>query len=66
MNRIPLDARTSVIETIQLPKSTPAQKRSLLTKKNLLRTTIDEIELLSEVCMYSTSFPSVLLTRFYS
>jgi translation initiation factor 2-alpha kinase 4 len=52
MNRIPSDARMAVVETIQLPKSTPAQKRALLTKKNLLRTTIDEIELLSEVCMY--------------
>jgi len=50
MNRIPPDARSSVIETIQLPKSTPAQKRSLLTKRSLLRTTIDEIELLAEVC----------------
>ena len=52
MNRIPSDARDGVIETIQLPKSTPAQKRALLTKKNLLRTTIDEVELLSEVCKY--------------
>ena len=52
MNRIPPDARSAVIETIHLPKSTPAQKRALLTKKNLLRTTVDEVELLSEVCMY--------------
>ncbi|KAF9527861.1 other/PEK/GCN2 protein kinase [Crepidotus variabilis] len=49
MNRIPGDARSGVIDTIQLPKSTPAQKRALLSKRNLSRITIDEIELLAEV-----------------
>ncbi|KAJ3517042.1 hypothetical protein NLJ89_g752 [Agrocybe chaxingu] len=51
LNRVPADARSSVIDTIQSPKLTPALKRAALTKKNLLRSTIDEIELLAEVSL---------------
>ena len=49
LNRVPTDARSSVAEIILQSKSTPAQKRALLLKKGLLRTTVDELEVLSEV-----------------
>lgn len=49
MNRVTADARSSVAEIILQSKSTPAQKRALLLKKGLLRTTVDELEILSEV-----------------
>ena len=49
LNRVPADARSSVAEIILQSKSTPAQKRALLLKKGLLRTTVDELEVLSEV-----------------
>ena len=49
LNRVPADARSSVAEIILQSKSTPAQKRALLLKKGLLRITVDELEILSEV-----------------
>lgn len=49
MNRVAADARSSVAEIILQSKSTPAQKRALLLKKGLPRTTVDELEILSEV-----------------
>ena len=49
MNRVTADLRSSVTEIILQSKSTPAQKRALLLKKGLPRTTVDELEILSEV-----------------
>ena len=49
MNRVTADARSYVTEIILQSKSTPAQKRALLLKKGLPRTTVDELEILSEV-----------------
>ena len=49
MNRVTADTRSSVTEIILQSKSTPAQKRALLLKKGLPRTTVDELEILSEV-----------------
>lgn len=49
MNRVSADARSSVTEIILQSKSTPAQKRALLSKKGIPRTTVDELEILSEV-----------------
>jgi translation initiation factor 2-alpha kinase 4 len=43
------DARSSVAEIILQSKSTPSQKRALLLKKGIPRTTVDELEILSEV-----------------
>ena len=48
MNRVTADARSSVVEIILQSKSTFAQKRALLLKK-VPRTTVDELEILSEV-----------------
>lgn len=48
MNRVPADARSSVTEIILQSKSTSVQKRALLLKKGLPRTTVDELEILSE------------------
>ena len=49
MNRVAADARSSVTEIILQSKSTPAQKRALLSKTGIPRTTVDELEILSEV-----------------
>lgn len=49
MNRVAADARNSVTEIILQSKSTIAQKRALLLKKGLPRSTVDELEILSEV-----------------
>lgn len=49
LNRIPSDLRPSVVEIISQPKSSPSQKRALLLKKGLLRSTADELEVLAEV-----------------
>ena len=48
MNRVPLDIRQAVHEIVYPSKSTAAQKRTALLKKGLLRTTIDELEILSD------------------
>ena len=56
MNRVTADARSSVTEIILQSKSTPAQKRASLLKKGLLRTTVDELEILSEVGQWMCGF----------
>ena len=56
MNRVTADARSSVTEIILQSKSTPAQKRASLLKKGLLRTTVDELEILSEVGQWICGF----------
>lgn len=56
LNRVPADVRSGVIEIIHQSKSTPAQKRALLLKKGLLRSTADELEILAEVGMLNPLF----------
>src|SRR6267154_3654869 len=48
LSRIPHDIRESVIEIIMQAKSTWAQKRAMLLKKGLLRSTVDELEILCD------------------
>jgi hypothetical protein len=48
LNRVPHDIRDSVLEIITQAKSSWAQKRALLLKKGLLRSTVDELEVLSD------------------
>ena len=57
LNRVPADVRSGVIEIIHQSKSTPAQKRALLLKKGLLRSTADELEILAEVGTCNYFFP---------
>lgn len=47
LQRIPQQLRSTAIEIINQTKSSPSQKRALLTKKGLLRNTADEIEILA-------------------
>jgi translation initiation factor 2-alpha kinase 4 len=49
MGRIPDVHRHAVVEIINQTKSSPSQKRALLLRKGLLRSTTDELEILSEV-----------------
>lgn len=49
MNRIPDVHKSAVVEIINQTKSSPSQKRALLLRKGLLRSTTDELEILSEV-----------------
>ncbi|KAH9994612.1 hypothetical protein BJV77DRAFT_1059858 [Russula vinacea] len=48
LSRVPHDIRDSVIEIITQAKSSWAQKRAMLLKKGLLRSTVDELEILSD------------------
>lgn len=48
MGRVPQDIRDSVLEIITQAKSSWAQKRAMLLKKGLLRSTVDELEVLSD------------------
>ncbi|KAF8148631.1 kinase-like domain-containing protein [Crassisporium funariophilum] len=49
LSRCPADSRSAVAEIVLQSKSTPAQRRALLLKKGLLKATVDELEILSEV-----------------
>lgn len=49
MNRIPDTHRSAVVEIINQTKSSLLQKRALLLRKGLLRSTTDELEILSEI-----------------
>ena len=48
LSRVPQDIRDSVLEIITQAKSSWAQKRAMLLKKGLLRSTVDELEVLSD------------------
>lgn len=48
MARIPPDSRASVVDIMTQSKSTVMQKRAMLLKKGVLRSTADELEILSE------------------
>ena len=56
LGRVPHDIRDSVIEVIMQIKSSWAQKRAMLLKKGLLRSTVDELEILSDTGMNSLLF----------
>ncbi|KAG6861795.1 hypothetical protein C0993_002616, partial [Termitomyces sp. T159_Od127] len=48
LNRLPPSQRHAVTDILTQPKSTISQKRALLLKRGLLRSTADELELLTE------------------
>lgn len=48
LNRIPDDIRSAVVEIITQTRSSWAQKRSALLKSGLMRTTVDELEVLND------------------
>lgn len=49
LNRLPDDLRPAIVDIINQSKSSASQKRALLLKKGLLRSTTDELEVLAEV-----------------
>ena len=51
MSRVPAGQRDAVVEIISQSKSLPTQKRALLLKKGLFRSTAEELEILSETGM---------------
>jgi translation initiation factor 2-alpha kinase 4 len=59
LNRIPNDLRPAVVDIINQSKSSPSQKRALLLKKGLLRSTADELEVLAEVGKKPFAFRSL-------
>jgi hypothetical protein len=48
LSRVPHDIRDSIIEVITQVKSSWSQKRAMLLKKGLLRSVVDELEVLSD------------------
>jgi hypothetical protein len=56
LSRVPHDIRDSVIEIITQAKSTWAQKRAMLLKKGLLRSTVDELEILCDTGVVPVGF----------
>ncbi|PPQ64064.1 hypothetical protein CVT24_008877 [Panaeolus cyanescens] len=49
LNRVPAEIRDAVLDIIDQAKSTVSQKRQLLIKKGLLRSTVEELEILSDI-----------------
>ncbi|KAG6864912.1 hypothetical protein C0991_006441 [Blastosporella zonata] len=49
LTRLPSGQRHAVVDILTQPKSSVSQKRALLLKRGLLRSTADELELLSEI-----------------
>jgi translation initiation factor 2-alpha kinase 4 len=49
LGRVPHDIRDPIIEIITQAKSSWAQKRAMLLKRGLLRSTVDELEVLSDI-----------------
>lgn len=56
LSRIPHEIRDSVIEIFTQSKSIWAQKRAMLLKRGLLRSTVDELEILCDTGMVIMSF----------
>jgi hypothetical protein len=48
LNRIPVAQRSAIIDIIGQSKSSSSQKRALLLRKGLLRSTADELETLAD------------------
>lgn len=59
LSRVPHDIRDSVIEIIMQTKSTWAQKRAMLLKKGLLRSTVDELEILCDTGVVPLGFLTI-------
>lgn len=49
LDRVPSDARSAVMDILAQTKSSQSQKRSMLLRKGISRSVVDELELLSEV-----------------
>lgn len=49
LSRLPSGQRTAVVEIVSQTKTSLSQKRALLLKRGLLRSTADELELLGEI-----------------
>ena len=49
LSRVPHDIHDPIIEIITQAKSSWAQKRAMLLKKGLLRSTVDELEVLCDI-----------------
>jgi eukaryotic translation initiation factor 2-alpha kinase 4 len=49
ISRLPSGQRSSVLDIMGQSKTSQSQKRALLLKRGLLRSTADELELLSEI-----------------
>ena len=56
LNRVPVSFGSGVMEISHQSQCTPAQKRALLLKRGLLRSTGDELENLAQVGMCSSCF----------
>ena len=56
LSRVPRDIREPAIEIIMQTKSTWAQKRAMLLKKGLLRSTVDELEILCDTGVVPLGF----------
>lgn len=52
LGRVPENLRTNVTDILSQTKSSSSQKRALLIKKGLLRSTVDELEALSDTCRF--------------
>ncbi|OCH91731.1 Serine/threonine-protein kinase [Obba rivulosa] len=48
LERVPLDLRTAVTDILSQTKSSQSQKRSMLLRKGIARSIVDELEVLSE------------------
>lgn len=59
LSRVPHDIRDSVIDIIMQTKSTWAQKRAMLLKKGLLRSTVDELEILCDTGVVPLGFVTI-------
>lgn len=53
MSRLPAAQRSPVVELLNQYKSNPAHRRTHLLKKGILRSMVDELEVLSETGDYS-------------
>ncbi len=53
LSRLPAAHKSAIVEIINQPKSSTSQKRALFLKKGLLRSTADELEVLSDTCEVS-------------
>ena len=49
MERVPNGARGAVMDILAQTKSSQSQKRSMLLRKGVSRTVVDELELLSDI-----------------
>jgi translation initiation factor 2-alpha kinase 4 len=55
INRLPSGQRSAVIDIMSQTRTLHSQKRALLLKRGLLRSTADELELLAETGVWAFS-----------